>query len=202
MRIFVLIILQMIRIVVHFSEWDQVLVSRRLGGVKMLKDINILVANYGHSYNDVSLCISYDVTGKREFRLMQGHASALLGCVTIFKFAEAGLGLQDVYGSDTERYKGKKARPTIGPFPQSAPLSLFSKSLLFLLNIPVIQFCHRSQDEFSQFNENSLENLETQLPHKDYDRASPFELTSVAKLCRVSVTNVAKRIYLGGPSLE
>jgi hypothetical protein len=47
MRIFVLIIPQMIRI--HFSEWEEV-VSRRLGGVKMYKDIDIL-ANYGHEYN-------------------------------------------------------------------------------------------------------------------------------------------------------
>jgi hypothetical protein len=62
MRIFVLPIPQMIRIHWHFSEWEEV-VSRRLGGVKMLKDINILT-NYGHEYNDVSLC-SYDVTGKR-----------------------------------------------------------------------------------------------------------------------------------------
>jgi hypothetical protein len=73
MRIFVLIIPQMIRI--RFSEWKKVvLVSRRPGGVKMLK------VNYGHEYNDVSFC-SYDVpvTGKREFRLMHGRASALTG---------------------------------------------------------------------------------------------------------------------------
>jgi hypothetical protein len=43
----------------------------------MLKDVDIL-ANYGHGYNDVGLC-SYDLTEKREFRLMQGHASALTG---------------------------------------------------------------------------------------------------------------------------
>jgi hypothetical protein len=41
----------MIRI--HFSKWEKV-VSRRLGGVKMLKDINIL-ANYGHEYNDIDV---------------------------------------------------------------------------------------------------------------------------------------------------
>jgi hypothetical protein len=67
MRIFVLVIPQMIRI--HFSEWEEVvLVFRRLGGVKMFKDIDIL-AKYGHEYNDVSLS-SYDMTEKREFRLM------------------------------------------------------------------------------------------------------------------------------------
>jgi hypothetical protein len=95
MRIFVLIIPQMIRIV-HFSEWEEVvLVSRRFGGVKMLKDINIM-ANYGHrhEYNDnLNSPCSYDMTGKREFRLMQGHASALTGPRDYI--SEAGLGLQD-----------------------------------------------------------------------------------------------------------
>jgi hypothetical protein len=58
MRIFILTIPQMIRI--HFR-------SQRMKMLKDIKDINIL-ANYGHEYNDVSLC-SYDATGKREFRL-------------------------------------------------------------------------------------------------------------------------------------
>jgi hypothetical protein len=73
-EVFVLIIPQVIRVWIHFSKWEVVVchprrgmrifvlmipymirihweeeVSRRLRGVKMLKDSNIL-ANYGHEY--------------------------------------------------------------------------------------------------------------------------------------------------------